>query len=140
MDASEYNAMTLSESDEQIALFRWAQLSSAAHKELDLLYHIPNGGKRNAATAKRLKAEGVKPGVPDLCLPVARGGYHSLYIELKSGRNKPTENQKKWIEGLNEQKNLAVVCWGWLEASDTIMDYLYGRLMLNQQKGDKHDA
>lgn len=113
-----------SESTEQIYLFLWAAYSTASMPELDLMYHIPNGGKRNITTAKRLKAEGVKAGVPDICLPVARGYYHGLYIELKAGRNKTTENQNKWIKSLREQGYYVQVCYGWEEASKVIVEYL----------------
>lgn len=71
------------ESVEQQCLFRWAAFQSGKYPELKLLYHVPNGGSRKKSEAGRFKAEGVKAGVPDLCLPVARGGYHGLYIELK---------------------------------------------------------
>lgn len=121
---AKYNFSTASESVEQIHLFLWAAYSTASMPELDLMYHIPNGGKRNITTAKRLKAEGVKAGVPDICLPVARGYYHGLYIELKAGRNKTTENQNKWIESLREQGYYVQVCYGWEEASKVIVEYL----------------
>ncbi len=68
---------------EQTCLFRWAALESGAHPELALLHAIPNGGKRSKSEAARMKAAGVKPGVPDMFLPVAREGCHGLYIELK---------------------------------------------------------
>lgn len=71
------------ESVEQQCLFRWAAFQSGRFPELALLYHVPNGGSRKKAEAGRFRAEGVKAGVPDLCLPVARGGFHGLYIELK---------------------------------------------------------
>lgn len=74
------------ESVEQQCLFRWAEFASGKYPELRLMYHIPNGGARSKATAGRLKAEGVKAGVPDICLPVSRDGYHGLYIELKRER------------------------------------------------------
>lgn len=67
----------------QEMLFRWITYQLDEYPELALLYHIPNGGKRDAKTATILKRQGVKAGVPDLHLPVARGGYHGLYIELK---------------------------------------------------------
>lgn len=54
----------LSESQEQIYLFQWAELNRRRMPELGLLFHVPNGGKRSMATARRLKAEGVKAGVP----------------------------------------------------------------------------
>lgn len=51
------------EGEEQAALFRWAQFQSGKYPELDLMFHIPNGGKRGKAEAARFKAEGVKAGV-----------------------------------------------------------------------------
>lgn len=114
----------MSEAQEQIALIQWARLQSGKYPELALLYHIPNGGSRHPAEAARLKQQGVKAGVPDLCLPVARGGYNGLYIELKAGRNKPTPSQKEWLGWLNQQGYRAVVCWGWQAAKDEIMAYL----------------
>lgn len=101
-------------------------LSYKVHKypELALLHHIPNGGKRNAAEAAHLKRQGVKAGVPDLHLPVARGGYHSLYVEMKIKGGTISKYQKEWIAELNKQGNLAVVCWDWEEAANTIIDYL----------------
>jgi len=47
---------------------------------------IPNGGQRNVIVAAKMKAEGVLAGVPDLFVPVACGGYHGLWIEMKKSR------------------------------------------------------
>ena len=116
-----------SESIEQINLFRWAVLNEAAHPELLLLHHIPNGGKRDKKTAARLKMEGVKAGVPDICLPVSRGKYHGLYIELKTGANKTTDNQDAWLDALSKQEYYTAVCYGWEEAAKTIEGYLKER-------------
>lgn len=115
-----------SESAEQQALFQWADMMSRKYPQLSLLYHIPNGGARSKATAGRLKAEGVKSGVPDLCLPVAKGKYHGLYIEMKINSNKPTQNQIKWIESLIVEGYQAKVCYGWQEAVKIIENYLRG--------------
>lgn len=112
------------EAAEQTALFRWAGLMSGQFPEIEMLYHIPNGGSRNKIEAAHLKQQGVKAGVPDLCLPVARGEYHGLYIELKYGKNKPTENQKRWINLLRSQNYKAEVAYGWEEASKIILEYL----------------
>ena len=114
------------ESSEQIALFEWAGFLENQIPELALLYHIPNGGHRAKTTAKRLKAEGVKAGVPDICLPVPRGKYHGLYIEMKADKNKPTDNQIKWLSELSQQGYFAAVCHGWQAASVTILKYLKG--------------
>lgn len=113
-----------SESVEQICLFRWAIYASGTMPELELLHHIPNGGKRDITTARRLKAEGVKAGVPDISLPVPSGRYHGLYIELKAGKNKTTENQNEWLDKLTQQGYYIAVCYGWEAASKVITEYL----------------
>jgi VRR-NUC domain len=112
---------------DQAALMRWAVFARARLPELALLYAIPNGGHRHKATAARLKAEGVKRGVPDVCLPVARSGAHGLYIELKTERGRPTPEQLGWIRALRRQGYAASVCRGWEQARLTIEDYLVGR-------------
>jgi hypothetical protein len=114
------------ESQEQITLFEWVALQTRRHPELELLYHIPNGGHRHKTTAMRLKAEGVKAGVPDLCLPVPRGGYHGLYIEMKASKGRLTENQSMWLGVLAENGYRAALCHGWVEASIVIKNYLKG--------------
>lgn len=89
-----------------------------------LVFHIPNGGSRNKIEAINLKRQGVSPGVPDLCFPIPNKKYHGLFIEMKYGKNKPTENQNRWLEYLNGAGYLALVCYGANEAVDAINDYL----------------
>ena len=115
------------EAVEQTRLLQWARMSSGAHPELAMLYHIPNEGKRSAALGARMRDAGLKSGVPDLCLPVARGGKHGLYIELKRMRGgKVSEAQAGWIDALNAQGYAAMVCRGWEEAAEEIRRYLQG--------------
>lgn len=115
------------EEDEQIALFRWAAYESGAYPELRLMYHIPNGGKRNKVIAAKFKRMGVKAGVPDIFLPVAKGGYHGLYIELKRTKGGSTsDNQDDWIDALREQGYRVDVCKGWEKAKETILEYIRG--------------
>lgn len=118
---------------EQATLFSWAHMKLFKYPELDMLYHIPNGGKRNKAEAARFKAEGVKAGVPDIHLPVARCGYHSLYIEMKRRHgNTTTENQDEWIAKLRAQGNAVEVAYGWEHASQIIESYLNGGYKTNE--------
>ena len=117
-------APTQWEAAEQETLFTWASYQLGTFPELDMLYHVPNGGSRNKFEAAKLKRQGVKAGVPDIVLPVARDGFHGLYIELKYGKNKPTEDQKKWIARLKEQGYKAITCYGWREAAGVIENYL----------------
>lgn len=113
-----------SEHQEQSALFEWAEWNSPRVPSLNLLYAVPNGGKRDKATAAKLKAEGVKAGVPDIFLPVARRGYHGFYIELKVGINRPSKDQLAWHEALKLEGYNVDVCYGWQEAAHTIIYYL----------------
>lgn len=113
------------EAQEQKALFEWARWNAKRYPALELLYHIPNGGSRNPIEAHNLKAQGVKAGVPDICLPVPNLVNTALYIELKRRRGgKVSDEQRGWIAALNRVGNRAVVCRGWEEARDVILDYL----------------
>ena len=115
------------EAEEQTALFQWADVMKAQYPELALMHHIPNGGSRNRTEAARLKAQGVKPGVPDICLPVPRGGYHGMYIELKRrDGGRVSKNQKEWLTGLAGMGYKCMVCLGWEDARDEIVKYLTG--------------
>ena len=114
----------MSEHTEQVALFEWAAWLELQRPELGLLFAIPNGGHRHKAVAARMKAEGVKAGVPDIFLPVPRGDYAGLFVELKVGKNKPTPAQVEWHALLIEQGYKVVVCWGWQAASVEIEKYL----------------
>ena len=108
-------------------IFEWARLASCKWPELSLLYHIPNEGKRSAVTGARLKSMGLKSGVPDVCLPVARGGFHGLYVEMKrtlGGRM--SVNQRTWLDGLRAQGYAAICCHGWHAAALEIERYLRG--------------
>lgn len=109
---------------EQVALMAWATYSTQRYPVLRWLHAIPNAGKRTPRMAAWFKAEGLKSGVPDLFLPCARNGFHGLYIELKVGANKPSDNQRDFLDFAAEQGYLAVVCYSWEEARETIVEYL----------------
>lgn len=116
----------MTESKHQQNVIKWTQQPSIRSKypELALLYHIPNERKCSQVQGRLLKLQGVKSGVPDLHLPVARGNYHSLYIEMKSETGRASDNQKWWIEHLSAQDNKCIVCHSWKEAVKALEDYL----------------
>jgi hypothetical protein len=145
-----------SEHDEQKRLVQALSLALRDNPARGLLFAIPNGGLRNRIVARRLKEEGVKPGVPDLFLPVPAGGYHGLFIEMKRRpyrakgkihRFYPSKEQKKFIARLQEQGYRVEVCEGWERAVEAVEGYLRSELdvtgcdttrqdMINQ--GDKN--
>lgn len=114
------------ESQEQQALFKWADLSLGRYPELELLFAVPNGRKRSVIDGYLLKKEGVKRGIPDIFLPVARKGYHGLFIELKrdSQRAKLTPQQSEMLSKLLAQGYYVTVCYGWKSAAMTLQSYL----------------
>lgn len=112
------------ESIAQIALFEWAARLEFQFPELSNLYANANGGKRDAREAGRLKREGVRSGVPDIQLAVPVEPYHGLYIELKIGKNKTSNNQDDWIQRLRKQGYKVEVCIGWESAAECIEEYL----------------
>lgn len=142
-----------SEHSEQRALFAWVRMAQkhgmaaandprcyekggmeyatatyGTHNAISILrkyYAVPNGGKRDKITAAKLKAEGVRPGVPDTHFPVACGNYHSLYIEMKKVGGKLSEDQEIVIADLIQEGNSVEVCEGWIAAVEKLMAYLY---------------
>tara|TARA_Y100000310_G_scaffold271169_1_gene285533 strand:- start:606 stop:1019 length:414 start_codon:yes stop_codon:yes gene_type:complete len=134
----------MSEHAEQVALFRWAALNGTKYPALRNLFAIPNGGKRSSGWWE--KSEGLKSGVPDIFLACAalpddpsdvfrfisecldmelnEGVYFGLFIEMKFGKNKPSPNQLEWIERLTKANYKCIVCYGWEEARDEILNYL----------------
>ena len=115
------------EAQEQRALFDWAAYAQNRWPELGMLYPIHNGGSRDPREAHNLRMQGVKPGVPDICLPVPRNGYAALYIELKrKSGGVLSDKQRVWLKALTRAGNRAVVCRGFEEARETILEYLRG--------------
>lgn len=115
----------MTEHEEQVALMRLVDMHKGRWPELGMLYAVPNGGDRHPAVAAKLRAEGVKAGVPDLCLPVPRGGYHGLYVEMKrQGKSTTSAVQKAWVHALKHQGYRAEVCKGATEAWEVIQEYM----------------
>jgi hypothetical protein len=124
-----------SEHSHQVGLMAWSSLPDVREMfpELRWLYAIANGGSRGDTDQSRrieggkMKAEGVKTGVSDLKLPVKRGEWSGLYIELKKMPGKgvgPSDDQTEFIEFVRSQGYAACVCYGWQEARNTIIAYL----------------
>lgn len=115
-----------SEAQEQTALFAWADqcVRLGVHPELKMMYAVPNGGRRDRVEAAHLKQQGVRAGVPDICLAVPRGKYHGLYIEMKVGRNKATDKQNEWLADLSHYGYAVKICYSCLAARAAIEKYL----------------
>lgn len=116
-----------SEYQEQCAFiewFRWQypQLSGR-------LFAIPNGELRNIRVAQKLKKQGVMPGVADLFLMVASGGYHGLFIEMKRQKEgRQSEAQKRFEAECSAANFCYVLCKGHEQAQIYIKKYIDEKL------------
>jgi len=124
----------MNENQHQALVVKWSQQEAIRSKwpELKLLFHIPNERICSVQQGANLKRMGVKRGVPDLCLPVARGAYHGLFIEMKTESGTATSDQKWWGDQLKEQGYMWAVCKGWESAVKLLEIYL------NLPGGERH--
>lgn len=119
-----------SEHDEQAALFRWLEANSGKHPYFKLAFAIPNGGARNLFVAKKLKAEGVKRGVPDIFIPCPtklnkqdEHTCHGFWIEMKSKKGRISPEQEYWAHKLTNLGYAYLIFYSWQEAALKICEY-----------------
>jgi hypothetical protein len=108
----------------QIALMRELRLRYPS----ELFFAIPNGGFRTWRTGRRLRLEGCKPGIPDICCPKPCGRWASLWLELKQPGNKPSDDQVEVMELLRRNRACAIWCNSYEDALDACEKYLHGVL------------
>lgn len=111
----------------QETLIRTATLHEKQYPALKHLFAVPNGGFRHKATAAAMQRGGVRRGVPDLVLPIARGGYTSWWCELKRFGGVPSDlsdEQKEWLAFLKSEGACAEWHAGWEAAWTSLLWYL----------------
>lgn len=119
-----------SEHDEQKALVEWALMHVGKWPELDWLYAVINGipligtPTQKARIINYMKAEGMKPGVSDLCLPSARGGYFGLYLEMKKKGGRLREGQGEFLAYVAQAGYFDAVAYSADEAIEILNTYL----------------
>lgn len=113
-----------SEHEIQKALINCLRSYEYKYPHLRYLFAIPNGSKRDIGTAMKLKAEGVKAGVPDLFLPIPSGDYHGMFIEMKVKPNKPNPAQEQYLSFLEGKGYKVLLAYSTDEALKEILNYL----------------
>lgn len=123
------------EDKEQEAVIEWA----AWHPGIaDVLIAIPNGAHlagdsvQRAKQMKRLKKQGLKPGVSDLFLAKPMQHYAGLWIEMKrqpGAKPRVSVDQLDWLYLMQEKGYCTALCYGADQAIQAIQDYLVGRLI-----------
>lgn len=117
----------MTEHDHQVEVVRWADgmaRMGGSYAPLVLLYAVPNAARRSYRLAAYMRAEGMRSGVPDLHLPVARDPYHGLWIEMKTKCSRASEAQKKWHEDLRREGHRVEICRSATEAREVIAEYM----------------
>lgn len=112
----------------QIQIVQWARKQAAQYEALNWLFHVPNEGRRTPQAAAVLQRAGLTKGISDLCLPYPACGYHGMFLELKTGRNKPTKQQQAFLDYAKSAGYLAAVCYDAPTAKTLIHDYITGAL------------
>ena len=113
----------MSEHDEQTQLFQILALYEERYPVLKWIFAIPNGGKRHPATAVKMKAEGVRRGIPDICVPYPVDEWAGCYVEMKFGKGRLTKEQQEFIEAFQPTHKI-YVCYSAIEAAHAIGKYL----------------
>lgn len=109
---------------EAVSFVKQVRLNLKRWPDLRWLAHVPNGGKRGKVTAGKLKAEGTKRGVPDYLMPVRRGDYIGLAIELKAPGGTTSPEQREWLAHLRSQGWRAEVAVGAAAAWELVREYM----------------
>lgn len=127
-----------SESGQQKALFLWAAQSVGKYPQLAYMFAVPNGFFATIAQKGKMKAEGLRNGVPDIFLPVWKIGdrrvFHGCFIEMKIEKYRNRKNggcSEEQIDFINYAASAGYyckVCYNWMEARDTLIAYLEGKL------------
>ena len=132
MTELKHSIKPVSESKHQVTLFQWSKLNERKYPELRWLHSVNNAPKLGKTAdiktrqirGAQMNREGRKKGVFDICLPVKRVPYSGLYIEMKVGKNKLTEEQEEFKTFVEEQDFKTAICYDWKTASEILEEYL----------------
>ena len=93
----------ISEHEIQKEYFRLLKSEEHKHPAIPYIFSIPNGGARHIKVAMKMKAEGVKRGVPDIFIPYVVGGFGGAWIETKTQDGRLSPHQKEYKKFLETQ-------------------------------------
>ena len=101
---------------EQVGFVQWFRLKFPE----TLIFAIPNGEYRAMTTAKKLRAEGVVSGVPDLYIPC-----YGLWVEMKRREGGTLSDEQKRIHDyLRSIGDKVIVGYGAEDASRKVLELI----------------
>lgn len=101
---------TLTEHQIQSQYFKILSLNENKFPFLKYIFAIPNGGARHIAVAKKMKAEGVKRGVPDIFIPITVRTSPGMFLETKTSIGRQSPEQKEYEAFLVSELYMYAVC------------------------------
>lgn len=114
-----------SEDESQKCIIDWCKLQRWKKGRLsDYIHHSPNGGLRVGNEGQKFKEMGTKKGFPDLFLPIAKGPFHGLFIEMKIATGKISPEQEEYRRLLIEEGYRYEFCYTAEGAINLIKNYL----------------
>lgn len=116
--------MAFEEDNQLMRFFQWVRFNENKNPSFQSIYHIANERKATPQAGARLKKKGVRRGIPDVCVPIASGVFHGLYIEFKIKPNKLTPEQKNIANLLIAQGYCVQIAWSAEEAIKILERYL----------------
>jgi hypothetical protein len=113
----------ISEDEIQKTFVQWLNLAKIKYEQLNLGFHVPNGGKRNGREAVKFKKLGVRAGVPDFIFLYPSNDKHGLILEFKTAKGYVSKVQKYWLEELEKNNYETHVVRDSLEAIEIVKKY-----------------
>lgn len=104
--------------------FAWVQDHEAKFPILKRMFHPANGGARSKGEGGKLKAMGVRPGVPDFLLPLPNGRWLGLAIELKASDGVVSSVQSEWLTDFRQVGYLVGVARTLMEFEALVLTFL----------------
>lgn len=111
----------MTEKREAKTLMQWARYVPILD---ELLLHIANERHCSAFQGYELKLQGVKAGVSDYFLPLPRGQFHGMWLELKTTTGRLQPLQDYWLAKMRTTGYSGQVAYGAIDAIDKIKGYL----------------
>ena len=106
----------------QKAFFEWLHLTYPLINKVT--FAVPNGVRCSQMQAMKLKAEGLKAGMPDVMMAKPNDTYSGLFIEFKIKPNKPSEIQTEKMLNLTENGYKCVLVYDIDDAMNVVKEYL----------------
>ncbi len=107
---------------EQVNLMAWLSYNHSDIYEDTI--HIANQRQTTQQQGRLLKRMGVKKGVSDIFIAVPMNGRGGLWIELKSTKGKPSQEQKVFVARMIRRGYDAAIVYGCEAAKEVILAYL----------------